>query len=218
MGTRTPGILILRSWTMLGLVAVLWGLGVACSSATPTPPPTSTSEPTPTLAPTPTSTSVPAAVDREVIDLPSSRAFAILEEISENLGARESATYQESATARYLQSEFQDLGYATEIQQFVVEDVSMAGMGLTLNTSQPTEFAASTLDESGVGDVSGILTPVGLAMPGDIPGAGLEGRIVFAKRGVITFESKAENVFEAGAVGLVIYDNVSGPFRGVLAD
>jgi len=25
-------------------------------------------------------------------------------------------------------------------------------------------------------------------------------------------------VFEAGAVGLVIYNNVSGPFRGVLAD
>ena len=67
------------------------------------------------------------------------------------------------------------------------------------------EFAAAALDESGLGDVSGILTPVGLAMPGDIPEVGLEGRIAFAKRGVITPQSKAENVFEAGAVGLVIY-------------
>ncbi len=49
-------------------------------------------------------------------------------------------------------------------------------------------------------------------MPGDILEVGLEGRIAFAKRGVIMFQSKAENVFEAGAVGLVIYNNVSGPF------
>jgi len=53
---------------------------------------------------------------------------------------------------------------------------------------------------------------------GDIPEVGLEGRIAFTKRGVITFQSRAEHAFEAGAVGLVIYNNVSGPFRGALAD
>ena len=218
MRTRLPGIHILRSRAMLALAAALLALGVACSSATPTPPPTSTPEPTPTVAPNPTSTPVPVVVDTEVLDLASTRAFVILEEILEELGPRESATDQESAAARYLQTKLQDLGYETEIQQFIVEHVSLAGMGLTLITPQPMEFAASALDESGLGDVSGILTPVGLAMPGDIPEVGLEGRIAFAKRGVITFQSKAENVFEAGAVGLVIYNNVSGPFRGVLAD
>ena len=91
-------------------------------------------------------------------------------------------------------------------------------MGLTLITPQSMVVVASALDESGLGGVSGILTPVGRATPGDISEVGLEGRIAFAKRGVITFQSKAENVFEAGAVGLVIYNNVSGPFRGVLAD
>jgi len=69
-----------------------------------------------------------------------------------------------------------------------------------------------------LGNVSGILTPVGLALPSDILEVGLGGRIAFANRGLITFQSKAQNVFEAGAVGLVIYYNVSGPFRGVLAD
>ena len=59
----------------------------------------------------------------------------------------------------------------------MVGHVSLAGMGLTLITPQPMEFAASALDESGLGDVSGILTPVGLAMPCDIPGVRLEGRI-----------------------------------------
>ena len=86
-----------------------------------------------------------------------------------------------------------------------MERVSLAGMRLTLITPPPLEFAASAFDESGLGDVSGILTPVGFAMPDDIPEVGLEGRIAFAKRGVLTFQSKAENVFEAGAVGRVIY-------------
>jgi len=109
------------------------------------------------------------------------------------------------------------LGYDTEIQEFIVEDLSPAGVGLTLNTDEPVEFRALPLDKSGLGDVTGILTPVGLAMPGDIPEAGLEGCIAFAKRGAITFEAKAENVFAAGAVGLVVYNNVLGLFRGVLA-
>ena len=79
-------------------------------------PPTSTPEPTPTLAPNPTFTPVPLVVDTEVLDLASTRAFVILEEILEKLGPRESATDQESAAARYLQTKLQDLGYETEIQ------------------------------------------------------------------------------------------------------
>ena len=115
MRTRLPGIHILRSRAMLALAAALLALGVACS-ATPTPQPNSTPDPTFTLAPNPTSTPVPVVVDTEVLDLASTRAFVILEEILEELGPRESATDQESAAARYLQTKLQDLGYETEIQ------------------------------------------------------------------------------------------------------
>ena len=101
---------------MLALAAALLALGMACSSAPTTPPPTSTPEPTPTLAPNPTSTPVPLVVDTEVLDLASTRAFVILEEILEELGPRERPTDQESAAARYLQTKLQDLGYETEIQ------------------------------------------------------------------------------------------------------
>ena len=141
----------------------------------------------------------------------------MLEEFLEALGPRASATEQELAAAIYLHSRFQELGYAAELQEFTVEDISLDGMGLTLDTPQPREFTALPLTGAGLGDVSGILTPVGLAMPGDIPDAGLDGRIALAKRGVITFQSKAENVFAAGAVGLVVYNNVAGSFQGVLA-
>ena len=151
------------------------------------------------------------------LDAATKEAFAALEELLEELGPRESATDQETAAARYLQAKFQEFGYDTETQEFIVEDISLAGMGLMLNTSEPAEFRALPLDQSGLGNVTGILTPVGLAIPEDIPEAGLEGRIAFAQRGIITFQAKAENVFAAGAVGLVIYNNVFGLFRGVLA-
>ena len=184
-------------------------LAVACTSATVTP--------GPTVAPSPTVTPERGQAGLTALDLASADAFAELEKFLEELGPRESATAQEAVAAEYLQDRFQESGYETEIQRFTIEDLALAGMGLRLELPDPEEFAALPLERSGLGDVSGILTPVGLAMPGDLPDGGLEGRIAFAKRGVITFQAKAENVFAAGAVGLVIYNNVFGPFRGVLA-
>ena len=184
-------------------------LAVACTSATVTP--------EPTVAPSPTVTPEHGQAGLTALDLASADAFAELEKFLEELGPRESATAQEAVAAEYLQDRFQESGYETEIQRFTIEDLALAGMGLRLDLPDPEEFAALPLERSGLGDVSGILTPVGLAMPGDLPDGGLEGRIAFAKRGVITFQAKAENVFAAGAVGLVIYNNVFGPFRGVLA-
>ena len=184
-------------------------LAVACTSATVTP--------EPTVAPNPTVTPEHGQAGLTALDLASADAFAELEKFLEELGPRESATAQEAVAAEYLQDRFQESGYETEIQRFTIEDLALAGMGLRLELPDPEEFAALPLERSGLGDVSGILTPVGLAMPEDLPDGGLEGRIAFAKRGVITFQAKAENVFAAGAVGLVIYNNVFGPFRGVLA-
>ena len=184
-------------------------LAVACTSATVTP--------EPTVAPSPTVTPEHGQAGLTALDLASADAFAELEKSLEELGPRESATAQEAVAAEYLQGRFQESGYETEIQRFTIEDLALAGMGLRLELPDPEEFAALPLERSGLGDVSGSLTPVGLAMPGDLPDGGLEGRIAFAKRGVITFQAKAENIFAAGAVGLVIYNNVFGPFRGVLA-
>ena len=111
----------------------------------------------------------------------------------------------------------QGLDYATEIQEFPVIDHSFEGLGLTLNMPQRREFVAVPMSQSGLGDVSGILAPVRLATLDEIPASGLEGRIALAKHGVIHFQVKAENVFAAGAVGLVVYNSSSGIFQGALA-
>ena len=54
-------------------------------------------------------------------------------------------------------------------------------------------------------------------MPGDMPEISLQGRVVLGKRGVIPFQSKAEYVFAAMAVGLVVYHNAPCIFKGSLA-
>jgi len=82
---------------------------------------------------------------------------------------------------------------------------------------QRREFVAVPMSQSGLGDVSGILAPVRLATLDEIPASGLEGLIALAKHGVIHFQVKAENVFAAGAVGLVVYNSSSGIFQGALA-
>ncbi len=210
-----PRLTVRRHKAVVVAVAV-FAFSVACTSATATPEPipTATPEPAPTFTaePTPASTPRSAHLDSSAVD-----AFAVLEDFLEESGPRESATDQELAAARYLQSRLQELGYATELQTFTVEGLSLAGSGLTLDTPESREFTALPLVRTGLGDVAGVLTPVGLAMPEDIPDAGLEGRIALAERGIITFQSKAENVFAAGAVGLVVYNNVPGIFQGVLA-
>jgi Zn-dependent M28 family amino/carboxypeptidase len=198
---------------VLGTIVVFLVLALACTSAAATPP----STPGPTAQQTPTATPEPEQLRLTALELVSAEAFAVLEQFLEDLGPRESATAQESAAADYLQERFKESGYETEIQRFTVEDFVLAGMGLKLRLPDLEEFDALPLERSGLGDVSGLLTPVGLAMPGDLPDGGLEGRIALARRGVVTFQAKAENVFAAGAVGLVIYNNVFGLFRGVLA-
>ena len=202
---------------VLGIIVAFSVLALACTSATATPAPTPLSTPGPTAEPTPTATPEPEQLRLTALELVSAEAFAVLEQFLEDLGPRESATAQESAAADYLQERFKESGYETEIQRFTVEDFVLAGMGLKLRLPDLEEFDALPLERSGLGDVSGLLTPVGLAMPGDLPDGGLEGRIALARRGVVTFQAKAENVFAAGAVGLVIYNNVFGLFRGVLA-
>ena len=211
---KIPRPTVRRRSAVVPAIVVLAAL-VACAAATATPAPSPrfTTEPAPTSIAAPALTSSPQHVNLEAGEVD---AFALLKEFLAELGPRESATEQELAAAQYLQSRFQEFGYATNLQTFTVEAISLAGLGLTINTFQPREFTALPLLRTGLGEVSGVLTPVALAMPGDLPDAGLEGRIALAKRGVIRFQSKAEKVFAAGAVGLVVYNNVSGLFQGVL--
>ena len=48
------------------------------------------------------------------------------------------------------------------------------------------------------------------------PSEGIEGRIALIERGEITFDAKVMEVFKAGAIGAIVYNNEPGPFVGAL--
>ena len=210
-----------RPAVIVGLVVLLAAIALACSSAatsaTPTPAPPATSTPTLTPTSTPRPTAVPAVTPSPaggtgLADI----AFGYLTELVEDLGPRESATGQERAAAEYLASQLENFGYAVELQPFVVEFMSREESGVVLEGPEPEPVDAFPLTGSGTGDASGTLVPVGLALDGDIPEGGLEGKIAMAERGLITFEEKVNRAAEAGAIAVVIYNDRPGNFRGVL--
>ncbi|MQF94426.1 MAG: M28 family peptidase, partial [SAR202 cluster bacterium] len=191
----------------MGFAVVLTLLFSACNAGTP-----SLSTPAFTAEPIITATATPVLSSPVLVD-----AFAVLERFLVDLGPRKSATEGELAAEKYMAEHFGKLGHETAIQPFTVKEISLDGRGLTLDTPQPKEFVALPMANSGLRDVSGVLTDVGLALPGDIPEGGLEEMIAFARRGGIIFQKKADNVIGTGAVGLVVYNNVGGNFRGTLA-
>ncbi len=113
------------------------------------------------------------------------------------------------------------MGYQTELQPFSFETLSREDSFFTLDPAPPGLAGdggtpINLLSRTGAGEASGILTPVGLAMSGDIPAEGLEGQIALIERGAISFRQKVDRAAEAGALAAVIYNSEPGNFRGTL--
>ena len=219
-------------------------LTAAACSANPSPKDTAQPPPTaqttaPHTAPLPSATPEPttqtAATDEPSleIDTPAvsfsqserqvlaQEAFEFNTVLAKELGPRASATDQERLAADYLAAEFAAMGYQVEIQPFTVSTLSLDDSSLSIEAAGegaggPEVIPIDLLSGTAEGEVSGLLTPVGLAMSGDIPEQGLEGRIALIERGAITFRQKVNRVGQAGAVGAIIYNNVPGDFQGTL--
>ena len=223
---------------LLGLLALVL---IACGSdsepvVAPDPTATSTATlPTVTPNPLPTPTTVPpsptsATTTRAIIPTVV-REVAPPNEEAERLGAvametltfltdelspRASGTEEELVAAEYLRDEFAALGYEASTQLFEVRTISPYGRLLTVDEPQEMDIQAFPMWMTAAGVVTGQLVDVGKALPDDIPSEGLAGRIALIERGEITFDEKVTAVFEAGAVGAVVYNNEPGPFVGAL--
>jgi len=66
--------------------------------------------------------------------------------------------------------------------------------------------------------ITGSLVFAGLGKPDDIRKAALRGKFALIQRGEITFKEKVVNAMNAGATGVVIYNNVDGVPRGGLGE
>ena len=201
-----------RIWLVFGLAAIAVGVGAACSSAAATTAPPDAAPPTPNAGQLERSGS---ALD--TLAAASDETFAVLEAFLRELGPRESATGEELSAAEYLLERYEETGYSVELQPFTIELVSEENSGVAIESPVAEEIGAIPLTLTGIGAVSGPLVSVGLARTEDLTADDLTGKIALVRRGIIRFQDKVAHVFDAGAIGAVIYNNQAGNFRGRLA-
>jgi aminopeptidase Y len=142
-------------------------------------------------------------------------------------GIRTSGTPGFDASVAYAEGIFRAAGYNVAIQPFqfqtfialspsILEQVSPGPAGAIAN---------SILSYSGSGDVTAAVTALAAPPVDSTPGceaadfAGFPaGHIALIRRGICTFAIKATNAFNAGAVGVVIYNNAPGVINGTLGN
>jgi aminopeptidase Y len=137
-----------------------------------------------------------------------------------NNGIRTSGTPGYDESASYVAGRMEDAGYDVTIQDFtfqtfivlsptVLEQVSPAPAGPVVN---------SIMTYSGSGDATASVSTVNVitgCAPGDFAGFPT-GDIALISRGACTFAAKATNAFNAGATGVIIYNNIPGTLNGTL--
>lgn len=79
-----------------------------------------------------------------------------------------------------------------------------------------TSYLATSFQNSGAGaPITATVYDCGLGDPAHFPAA-VSGNIALISRGTITYQAKVQNAMAAGAVGVIIYNNVPEPIMGTL--
>ena len=177
--------------------------------------PTAAASPTAVASPFPTATAA-LAPSPTAAPAPAFDAFAFLRRLTDEYSPRESATDAELRAARFLRGELDDMGYDSEIRAFsferVVEETTFSRDG-----APPEPVESYRMGLSGIGAAEGALADAGTGFAEDIPPDGLAGRIALIERGTITFEEKVRRAADAGAVGVIVFNNLPGAFGGTLS-
>jgi aminopeptidase YwaD len=145
----------------------------------------------------------------------SARALALVHTLSVDIGVRAAGTDGERRAANFIRDELAKYGYQTSLQPFPIEKTVDTGTTLDMLSPEQRSFAAQALGGSTSATVEGPLVAAGLGYPQQFP-AGTSGNVVLIERGEITFGDKVSNATAAGASGVIIYNNQSGPYAGQL--
>lgn len=209
------------------LLAACTGDGGAESAAAPTPTTaTATATPaattaadvaaTPSPAPSPAPNSgAPAAAtfERPDVDL----ALQHVRVLAGEIGSRVSTTDEERRAAEYIAAQLEAAGYEASIEPFDATRTADEST-VTLPGGTTLESTHALLNSPNVA-ASGRLVPAGLGRAVDLLDVDAEGAILLLDRGVIEFRTKALNAQNAGAVGVIVVNNVPGPLiNGTLGD
>ncbi len=148
------------------------------------------------------------AFDQKVIKrFKAERSMHHIQFLSEQLGPRVAGTKEEEKAASYIKNLLTSYGFDIEVQEFSIPDRLMGTLeanGNKVRVNIPT--GADSTDEAGL---SGTLYDANLGYPEDFTSE-VEGKIALISRGELTFANKIKNATEAGAAGVIIYNNQEG--------
>jgi Zn-dependent M28 family amino/carboxypeptidase len=138
-----------------------------------------------------------------------------LQEIADDHGGtRASGTPGYDASGDYIQGLLEDAGYDVERQEFDYVASHTTKQELTVEEA-PVDVVAMEYSPSGT--VTGPLSAAGNLGCDAADYAGAAGTIVLVSRGTCTFAVKQQLATEAGALGVVVYNNVpDAPVNGTL--
>ena len=133
----------------------------------------------------------------------SENAMRHLSYLSETIGPRVAGTEEERTAANYIKNELEHYGYEVSTQEFSIPDRLSGSLSVG---GEELQIRLATGSAPTNGPLAGEVVLAGLGKPGDFP-ADTAGKIALIQRGEISFWDKAANAIQAGAIGVIIYDN-----------
>lgn len=139
-----------------------------------------------------------------------------------NNGIRTSGTAGYDASAAYAAEVFEAAGYHVTVQEFQFQTFISLSPAILEQVAPPPvgPIANNIMSYSGSGDVTAsvstlpVITGCNAADYAGFPA----GNIALISRGACTFAIKATNAYNAGASGVVIYNNIPGVLNGTLGN
>ncbi|CAE6442271.1 unnamed protein product [Rhizoctonia solani] len=127
--------------------------------------------------------------------------------------------------SNYVASIVEKAGYDIQYQTFPHEYAEVITQKLTIVPETPINITAMGYSPST--PPGGLIAPLILiagpdapssvgCTPNDFNGVDVQGKIALIQRGNCSFATKNENAKSAGAVGVIVYNNVDGPVSGTL--
>lgn len=139
-----------------------------------------------------------------------------------NNGIRTSGTPGYDLSVDYVVETMEDAGYDVTVQDFQFQTFITLSPTILERVSPPPAgpIANNVMSYSGSGDVTAPVSTLSVITGCDASDfAGFPaGNIALISRGACTFASKATNAYNAGAIGVVIYNNIPGTLNGTLGN
>ena len=151
-----------------------------------------------------------AAFDQKVINrISADRMYEDVYHLTETIGPRVAGTPAEKETADFIKERLLSYGYDVEIQEFAIGDTVLGHLQTDAGNEVLVNVPAGSAATADTG-LTASLYDGGLGYPEDFSTEAV-GKIALISRGGIPFAEKVNNAYAAGAVGVLIYNNIDQP-------